>query len=81
MRSFSDVIKLRRSAKAGPISPFRFADKQDLPRTERVNVRDEAALRYWCARLDVTPERLTTAVIVVGDRLSDVQHQLGLQQP
>jgi hypothetical protein len=81
MRLFSDVIKLRRSARADPIAGFRFADRQDLPRPERVNVRDETALRYWCARLDVTPERLITAVIVVGDSLPDVQHHLGLQQP
>jgi hypothetical protein len=43
---------------------------------ERVDVRDPAALDAWCARLNVTPERLIRAVIVVGDKLPDVQHQL-----
>jgi hypothetical protein len=43
---------------------------------ERVDVRDRAALRAWCARLNVSPERLIRAVIVVGDKLPEVQHYL-----
>jgi hypothetical protein len=43
---------------------------------ERVDVRDRAALQAWCARLNVTPERLIRAVIVAGDKLPDVQHYL-----
>lgn len=46
--------------------------------SERVDVRDPTALAQWSATLNVAPERLIRAVIVVGDRLQDVQHHLAM---
>lgn len=42
----------------------------------RIDVRDEASCRYWCAALGVRPKQLKRTVRLVGDRLSDVQNYL-----
>jgi hypothetical protein len=46
------------------------------PKPERIDVRDEGALRDWAHRLDTTPEQLRDAVAEVGDRAADVELHL-----
>jgi len=72
---FTRIFSRWRSNVLDEFEPIRFrAPARDA--LERVDVRDRASLDIWCARLDVSPERLIRAVIVIGDKLPDVQHHL-----
>lgn len=39
----------------------------------RIDVRDEAACRYWCARLELRPKTLKHIVRLVGSRATVVE--------
>jgi hypothetical protein len=74
---FTRIFSRWRSSELDALEPIRFRAPA-LDGLERVDVRDRASLDIWCARLDVSPERLIRAVIVVGDKLPDVQHHLDI---
>lgn len=42
----------------------------------RIDIHDESACRYWCARLGIRPKELKHIVRTVGDRASDVESYL-----
>lgn len=39
----------------------------------RIDVHDDAACRYWCARLGLRPKALKQIVRLVGSRAADVE--------
>jgi hypothetical protein len=75
MHFFTKIFSRRRLSKPGAPEAVRFRAPA-AQSVERVDVRDRAALDEWCARLNIPPERLIRTVIVVGDKLPDVQHHL-----
>jgi hypothetical protein len=72
---WSLIFKRQRNRKVDALRPLLFRTST-AESTERVDVRDQAALEAWSANLNVSPEHLIRAVIVVGDKVPDVQHYL-----
>jgi hypothetical protein len=44
----------------------------------RINVQDSTELKYWADKFSVSKDTIKSAVIAVGDSLTDVQRQLQL---
>lgn len=42
----------------------------------RIDIHDDAACRYWCARLGVRPKALKYILRQVGNRVADVEAYL-----
>ena len=51
--------------------------KTAKPDRERINVSEAYEVTYWTNRFDVSPERLTHAIVNVGPMVRDVARYLG----